>query len=1080
MTLKKKDQCIQALFEAAIELPTEDQAPFVRQQCGDDLELEQRIQQLLAAAAKASSPLIEPLHLWDAVGGEDVPEPPPDASTDDATTDLGTPGDRTDPMPVATHNAQNVLLPGTVVAHYELIRKLGYGGMGAVYLARDRKLGRRVAMKFLHSNQSAIADRFLAEARATARCEHENIVSIHHADEAYGQPYMVLEYVEGTTLREWIRDRWQDGGATQDLTRGSSASLAPEPRQDTRVSSTLAVELMVPVVRALDHAHRLGLVHRDLKPENIMLADDGTIKVLDFGIAKVLDREQLSLLTSTQTRNRDTTPETQRGALLGTRPYMSPEQWGADDVDARSDLWAVGLILWELCTGRHPLAPFTFAKFMMVADLEIPMAAMRDERPELGVLAEIIDHCLAKRKAERMPSAAALLQVLEPLLPGRRTAQRSSEIDVGVADEADNPYVGLAAFQEQDTARFFGRDREISSIVNQLRHHRMLTVASASGTGKSSFVRAGVLPALARSGQHWEWFIVRPGREPLAGLARVLADIDKDGAGDIASDKAESSAGAGGMDPPDAILRTEPGALGTILRARSRRRRTRILLFVDQFEELYTLGVNRDMRELFVRCLEGVADDASSPLRVVLSMRSDFLDRVAEDRSFMGEITRGLWLLPPMQRDALRQALVSPLERVGYRLEHQEQMVDTMLNALEDTRVPLPLLQFTATHLWDLRDRDRRRITAASYEQLGGVAGALSMQADTVLAGLAANEQRLARLVFTSLVTEERTRAIVSLDELRALSPRGEMIDELVQRLAEARLLLIETDVQKGDVTAELCHESLINGWPQLGRWLSEDQEVGAFHSRLRAAAREWHNHNRSEDMLWRGQAADDARLWTKRWRAQMSERGTKREQMPDSDGLDGVTTAASAGWADLSERDRGYLDAVVALANRTQRRRRRLFAAAFAMVSVIAIVIAVLANRATQQASLAAAESIRARNASRMASAREYQSDTTLALALIRELEPADELPKRWQEMALASMYMGVAEVVLHHQDVVCTAEFSPDGLRIVTASNDQTALVWNADGTGTPLVLRGHENLVMWAAFSPNGRRIVTASLP
>src|SRR5262249_32973581 len=149
-------------------------------------------------------------------------------------------------------------------------------------------------------------------------------------------------------------------------------------------------------------------------------------------------------------------------------------------------------------------------------------------------------------------------------------------------------------------------------------------------------------------------------------------------------------------------LRAEPGLLGAWLRAHCHRsgRRHRLLLFVDQLEELYTLGAGPAERAAFVSSLSGAADDASSPLRVVLSIRWDFLDRVAEDRPFAAEVTRGLSRLPPMGPEALREALVRPLEEAGHRFESEE-MIASMLDALGRTRSPLPLLQFTAARLWD-------------------------------------------------------------------------------------------------------------------------------------------------------------------------------------------------------------------------------------------------------------------------------------------------------------------------------------------------------------------------------------------
>ncbi|MCG8421944.1 MAG: protein kinase [Proteobacteria bacterium] len=921
-----------------------------------------------------------------------------------------------------------------------------------VFLARDVRLGRRVAIKFLAEDNDSLPERFRAEARATARCKHENIVIVHDVGEALGRSYIVLEYVEGTTLREWINDHWElDDWAGHDF---APADISTSVR--SAVSADLAVEIIVPVVRALAHAHGRGLVHRDLKPENIMLSRDGTIKVLDFGIAKLLDPTAYPYTTGQSHERSDGRAESRASAIVGTLPYMSPEQWTNDGVDARSDIWAVGIILWELLTGHHPLAPLSATRLMEVATLILSMPSISLQRPDIGPLADVIDGCLHKHKADRISSTTALLEQLEGLAR-RRSGAASTETTEDVA----NPYAGLAAFQEADAERFFGRDREIASMMTRLRLHRLIAVVGPSGAGKSSFIRAGVIPALKRSGRAWEAFIVRPGREPLAALANVLATIasprnDRPGmAGSAHSDADRQQAQI-------ANLRAQPGTMGAVLRGRCRERRARILFFVDQFEELYTLGADGETRAAFLRSLDSVADDVSCPLRVVLSLRSDFLDRVTEDRAFSSELTQGLLLLPPMGREELRQTLTLPLEATGCRFETDE-TVETALDALELTRSPLPLLQFTAAQLWQARDREHQLLTQESYDALGGVAGALAGHADEVLSGISGADQRLARLVLTNLVTEERTRAVVSVSELCALAPEtmGDALKHVVQNLARARLLHIENDAARGAMV-ELSHESLIERWPRLRQWLDEDEEEARFRARLRTAATEWDKRGQTEELLWRGPLADESKRWQAHWR-----------RLAD----DQSSTGSPGTWVELGERDRQYLQAVMALAARVRRRRRQLAVAAFAMISAVAVVVSVLAVRANRAATDAQEQAIQARNANRMSVARENQLDPTLVLALVRELEPFQQ-PERWRELARWAMQQGIARVVLEHPDEVWQAAFSPDGTRIVTVSLDKTARVWNADGSGQPVVLRGHQEVIWSAAFSPDGTHIVTAS--
>ena len=203
---------------------------------------------------------------------------------------------------------------------------------------------------------------------------------------------MVLEYLEGHTLREWMAQR---------------------DRSSARVSPSLAVELMSPVVRALACIHKLGIVHRDLKPENIFLTAAGRIVVLDFGIAKCLDASELSAFRSSVSPHRQSTRLTQDGVLLGTLPYMSPEQLLSRDIDARSDLWTVGIILYELMTGAHPLPHRSASALRAIAASDEPMPEVRDARPEVGALGAIIDRCLHKQRDERYGAADDLLAALE-------------------------------------------------------------------------------------------------------------------------------------------------------------------------------------------------------------------------------------------------------------------------------------------------------------------------------------------------------------------------------------------------------------------------------------------------------------------------------------------------------------------------------------------------------------------------------------------------------------------------------------------------------------------------------------------
>lgn len=781
------------------------------------------------------------------------------------------------------------LEPGTRIKQYELIRELGRGGMGVVYVARDLVLGRRVAMKFLRNVDREIIDRFLVEARATASANHDNIVIIFEVDEYQNMPYMVLEYLEGKTLRDFMGP-FGEG----------------EPMPASRV-----VELMLPVARALSRAHELGIVHRDLKPENIMVTNAGQVKVLDFGIAKALDAAGDGKTTHNNLAAlaKNLTTLTNEGALVGTLPYMSPEQMGQDVVDSRSDLFALGMMMFEMIAGHHPVEPLASDTLVQNLISSEPMRSLRTAVSDLpDGLIETVDHLLRKRKEERLSSAAELAQRLEELLPGRHGRTLA---------EGESPYPGLTAFQEADADRFFGRARDVARMVARVRELPLTGIVGPSGVGKSSFIRAGVGPALKASGEQWDVVTIRPGKYPLSSLATVLERSNLRTGVSNASDQEHGKLMH--------RLRREPGLLGATLRARAAKNGHPTLLFVDQFEELYTLVSDAEERNAFTAALAAVADDAAAPLRVVVSMRSDFLDRVSEDPRFLEELSRGLVFLSAPDREGLREALELPVEMVGYRFESAS-MVGDMLDALAGTPGALPLLQFAAAKLWDARDRQQRLLTVASYQAIGGISGALATHADEVVSNMSSAAQKLTQQIFRQLVTPERTRAIVELADLYHLTHERDEIQRVIDQLVAARLLVVQTRTDAGGGSVEIVHESLIDRWPTLRRWLDEGQEDAAFVAQLAATAKQWDTRGRPTGLLWRGEAAEEARRWFTL---------KTRETGP---------------------REQAFLDAVFALGRRGKLMRRVVLIASFVVLGAIAAgasVALVSVRQARQQADL-------------------------------------------------------------------------------------------------------------------------------
>ena len=705
--------------------------------------------------------------------------------------------------------------PNQKIDRFELIREIARGGMGQVFLARDTKLGRKVAIKFLLHDDPGFVQRFLVEARATAHCTHENIVTIFEVGEHEGLPYMVLEYLEGKTLSQVLEGK-------------------PGMRQ--------VVELLVPVARALERAHEHGIVHRDLKPSNIVVTDRGHVKVLDFGVARIFDSpeqhvqardEPIDYSELSLDHERTHVTFTKSGSLVGTLPYMSPEQWGMGVVDHQSDIWAVGIMCWRALVGVHPAGTMNADKLReRLCDLATPLPSLatrdRSLPPELVA---IVDRCLEKPKSHRYHSAGELAADLQAFL-----APQSARIDTSAS-----PYRGLAAFGEGDAKYFFGRSTEIRTALAMLDASPLLAVIGPSGVGKSSFVHAGVVPAIRAAGGRWQVRVLRPGRAPLSRLAGVV-DEDRD-------DLADS-------------LRGSPGLFGQLLRSAAQRAGERVIVVVDQLEELFTLSDDDDDRGAFLAALLSAADDPSSPIRVLLSIRADFLDRLAAHKSFFAELSRGLFFLSPPDHNNLRETLERPAELAGYAFEHSS-IVDDMLRAAT-SRAALPLLSFAASRLWDARDRQRRMLTVEAYSAMGGVGGAFARHADQVAAAVPAASQSLLRAIMTRLVTPDGTRAVVDHAELVSLAEERGDVEGILDQLVHARLVHVQSDPDHG-ATVEIVHEALIAEWPTLRRWLDESQASRAFVEELRAAARQWAARGRPRELVWHGEPGREALAYANR-----------------------------------------------------------------------------------------------------------------------------------------------------------------------------------------------------------------------
>lgn len=763
------------------------------------------------------------------------------------------PGNLRDIRPEARVATGQSWSPPAQFEEYRLSQLVGRGRMGQVYLAYDTVLARNVAVKFVSAvvPSPAARERFLTEARAAARIQHPNVVSVYRVGEHDGRPYLISEFIRGQTL-----DKLQKPLAWQRV-----------------------LEIGMELARGLAAAHRGGVLHRDLKPQNAIIAPDGHVKLLDFGLAKLdvengepLPRPTPARRTTIRDPNETIAPEdgepqaarlqpgwafaveasplgpaaeaagplatppanttdtlTVTGLIMGTPDYMSPEAWRGELATRSSDVYSLGAVLYELCAA-HP--PYGRARLRELADL----VQARDARPLLDAaptvdprFATIIDRCLRRDPAARFANGDALREALEEL----------SRIASAPGLPEGNPYRGLRPFEAEHRALFFGRADEVGIILDRLRSEPFLLLAGDSGVGKSSICRAGVLPLAPRAlegGRQWTTASMVPGRDPLRALAAALAR---------AAGLPEDELSLARAREPERLVREVRLKLGETRGA---------LIFADQLEELVTVSDTTSARladEVLALLARGVPG-----LKLVATVRADLLTRVAELPAFGPELARALYLVRPLTPERVREVILGPARATGIHFE-SEALVDELVQATANAAGGLPLLQFALTELWEARDHERALITTAALSSIGGVAGALARHADTLLAALHPGQRDASRRMLMRLVTLDGTRARRTEGELTGAHPVARAaLDALV------RGRIVVAHESGGESVFEVAHEVLLQGWTTLRNWLVADQDQRLLVDRLGIAAAEWDRLGRAREGLWAGkQLAEAARL---------------------------------------------------------------------------------------------------------------------------------------------------------------------------------------------------------------------------
>ncbi|HEU4416022.1 MAG TPA: AAA family ATPase, partial [Candidatus Angelobacter sp.] len=679
------------------------------------------------------------------------------------------------------------------------------------------------------------------------------------------------------------------------------------------------------------------------------------------------------------------------------------------------------------------------------------------------------------------------------IAPVREEALATSDGDLPATYwRGRSPFRGLQVFETEDAWLFFGRESETEGLLAQMRRSPVLSVVGNSGSGKSSLLRAGLIPALQQGrfcpngspNEQWRIATFRPSVAPLDYLAEVLPgqlapELSVQERAEFIRDFRNKLSSGGDS------LRNALAALAGALPQEAGP--TRILLLADQFEEIFTLTADRRIREAYIGSLLAAAStDGAVPVHVALAVRADFYPECMEHAELSRRMAANQYNVGRMSHEQLRESIEKRLQLASAQAEPG--LIDSLLEDVGSEPGNLALLEHALGQLWDKCGGFACTLTNEAYAAIGRLRGALGRHADEVYAGLGDEAQKqLAKKIFLELVHlgdgAQDTRRRVPKADLLSLGKADEM-DLLLAHLASRRL--ISTGEEDHESFVEVSHEALIREWPLLCEWLAQNREDLRLERRLLQAADEWNNLKHDDGALLQGARLAQAKEWLGRHAgAQVL--------------LRDFVEAGVAARKEAQERELASEKAAAV--------RLRWFSFGLAMLLLLAIGVAWIAYRQ---------KIIEKSRAMAAQSGEMLQRDHGQALDLaIRSWETArteeahvaiaKALPEtvailKHQGPVMVSLYSPNGQLLLtaskdhtarvwnardgrllwslQHKDKVYDANFSPDGEKVVTASGDRTTGVWSAADGRLLFTLRGHLDRVNQAEFSSDGRRIATAS--
>ncbi len=949
-------------------------------------------------------------------------------------------------------------LTGRAIRGYALSEKIGAGGMGAVYRAVQPLVEREVAIKIIlpsFANHPDFIRRFEAEAQLVARLEHPHIVPLYDYWREPGVAYLVMRLLRGGSLQGLLSD-----------------GPLPIPTVSKIVEQ---------VCQALHAAHRIGIVHRDLKPGNILLDEDQNAYLADFGIAKNLG-------------NPDVSNETELGMMIGSPNYMSPEQIQARQVQPQTDIYCLGVMLYEMLTGKLPFngpTPFDLIQQHMTR----PMPSLAEHISGLPTgLDRVLERATAKSADERYDTSMALWSDFQQAIGGMTGGVVFFAENETPSGELFNPYKGLRAFSEADADDFFGRETLVQQLLARLGEGsepasgsvrelaRFLAVIGPSGSGKSSVVKAGLIPALRRGGlvgsENWFYVDMLPGPHPFEELEAALLRVAVNPPPSLLEQLKSGDRGLG-----RAVNRILPGDP-----------QVQLILVVDQFEELFTLVESEEERALFLNSLVTAVLDERSRVRIIITLRADFIDRPLRYVDFGELLQRRNELVLPLTPDELEYAILGPARRVGLKLESG--LVSAMIREVGDQPGSLPLLQYALTELFELRKGNL--VTKEAYQSIGGVLGALGRRAEDVFTHLNTDEQSLARQMFLRLVTlgegtEDTRRRVLraELENITVVSDKGQVesnppsalttfhlpLTTVLDAFGKSRLLSFDRDPLTRSATVEVAHEALLREWKRFREWLDESRSDVRMQRQLALSTREWMEAREDASFLLVGSHLEQFEGWAM---------GTTVALTQQERSFLGASIAErDRREVEEQSRQRRELETVQRLAETERlsslrmRNRNRVITVIGAFAFIAAIVAVFYAFRAQAQQRVAENERLAA-EAYRIAS--DPAGGSELAALLSIRAQKTNYYPEA--DIALIQAMPNLLTRFIIHPDPVATGAiaYSPDGSIFATGQINNTVQLWDANtGKLIRTLVEGASGLasqITTISFSPSGDAVLVGN--